>query len=241
MDALLNLLNNDSMIFVAGAVGGFLGLLVSYKQVGKIIRMVRTSTSEIGSLPVDEQAEIVGNADGGAVLQSQLTKKPCVLWQVEVKELRQSGRHSHWVTVYNNRSTTPFDIYDASGRIRVQPGSQMELLLRDDEKQSSGLFSALDDQTQTVLGELGINTKGVLKLNKRIRVYERYIEKGDQIFLLGKAVIQNGTKTIDGNAPLIISDHSKVRLLTGFVGRVIVNALGGAVIGAVLFLAVMDK
>jgi hypothetical protein len=239
MDALLELLKNNLMVILGGILGGFIGLLVSHREIRKIIRMARTSTGEIGSLPLDEQVEIVGNADGTSSIYSPITKKTCVLWQVEVKELRKSGKSSHWVTVYSNKSTTPFDVYDASGRVRVQPGSQTELLLRDDEKQSSSLFSALDEQTQTVLSELGINTKGLLNMNKRMQVYERYLEKGDQVYLLGTTTIQNGTKTVDGNAPLIVSDQSELRLLSRFVGQVVMSALIGVFVGAVIFLSFM--
>ena len=239
MDALLELLKNNLMVILGGVLGGFIGLLVSHREIRKIIRMARTSTGEIGSLPVDEQVEIVGNADGTASIYSPITKTTCVLWQMEVKELRKSGKSSHWVTVYSNKSTTPFDVYDASGRVRVQPGSQTELLLQDDEKQSSSLFSALDEQTQKILGELGINTKGLLNMNKRMQVYERYLEKGDQVYLLGTTTIQNGTKTVDGNAPLIVSDQSELRLLTRYIGQVVMSALIGAVVGAVVFLSFM--
>jgi len=241
MDALLNFLYNNWMLIAAGAAGGLLGLLFSYKPLGKIFRMVLTSTSEIGYLPMDAQVGIVGNADGGAVLESPITKKACVLWQVEVKELRQAGKSSHWVTVYHNRSAAPFDVYDPSGRVRVQPGNRVELLLKDDVKQSSGLFSSLDEQTQTILEGLGIKTKGTLKLNKRMRVYERYIEKGDQIFLLGKAMLQNGTKIIDGNVPLIVSDQGKIQLMIKFLTQVILNSLLGVALGAIIYLAYMDK
>ena len=66
---------------------------------------------------MDTQVEIVGNADGNAVVQSPITKTPCVLWQIEVQELRKTGKNSHWVTVHSNKSTSPFDVYDASGKV----------------------------------------------------------------------------------------------------------------------------
>jgi len=138
MDTLLNdLLNNNMLVLIGGAVGGFLGLLLSYRAIGKMIRMLRTSTGDISSFQSDEQVEIVGKADGEAVIYSPITKTSCVLWQVMVSERRSSGKSSHWVTVYNNTSTAPFDVYDGTGRVRVYPGRQMELLLRDDVKKSS--------------------------------------------------------------------------------------------------------
>ena len=82
MDTLLGFIQNNLMTIGGGALGGFLGLLLSYRAIGKIFRMLRTSTGEIALLPAGEQVEIVGKADGETILQSPITKTPCVLWQV---------------------------------------------------------------------------------------------------------------------------------------------------------------
>jgi len=237
MDALLDLLNNNRMVILGGALGGFLGLLLSYRDLGKIIRMLRTSTGDIASLPADEQVEIVGKAGGEAPLQSPITKTPCVLWQVVVSERRSSGRSSRWVTVYYATSTAPFDVYDDTGRMRIHPGRGVELLLQDDVKKSSGIFSSLDEQTRTALNEMGVDTKGFLNLNKAMRVQERYIEQGDQIYLLGKTSAKVRARVMDGeDSPLIVSDHSELRLLCKFAWQVFINALIGVVVGVTLTL-----
>ncbi|MEW6286611.1 MAG: GIDE domain-containing protein [Chloroflexota bacterium] len=236
MDTLLDFIKNNLMTIGGGALGGFLGLLLSYRTIGKILRMVRTSTSEIALLPAGEQVEIVGKADGETILHSPITKTPCVLWQVEVAERRSSGKSSHWVTVYSNTSTAPFDVYDGTGRMRVHPGPHMELLLRNDASQSSSLFSSLDEGTQAALNEIGVNTKGFLNLNKNMRVQERYIEQGDQIYLLGKTSSQLGARVMDANSPLIVSDQGKLRLLGRFSWQVVATVLVGVVVGVALAL-----
>jgi hypothetical protein len=238
----LDLLKDNLMVILGGALGGFLGLLVSYKEIGKIIRMARTSTSEIGSLPADEQVEVVGRAESQTALQSPITKTPCVLWQVVVSERRSSGKSSHWVIVQNKTSTASFDVSDGTGRMRIHPSRGMELLLRDDVKKSSGIFSSLDEQTQAALNEMGVDTKGFLNLNKNMRVHERYVEQGDEIYLLGKTSAKTGARVMDGeDSPLIVSDHSELRLLGKFSWRVIVNTLIGVVVGAVLALYFIDQ
>ena len=236
MEPLLNFLSNNLMTILGGAVGGFLGLLASWKEFSKIFRMIRTSTGEIASLLADEQVEVAGKADGAAGLQSPITKTPCVLWQVVVSEKRSSGKSSHWVTVYSNSSTEPFDVYDGTGRMRVHPGGQMELVLRDDVSKISGLFFSLDEQTQTALNGMGVDTKGFLNMNKSMRVQERYVEPGDQVYLLGKTSLDSGTRAMDSELPLIVSDHSELQLLGKFSGRVILNAVIGVIIGIVLTL-----
>ena len=240
MDTLLNVLNNNLMAIVAGAVGGLLGLLVSHREIRKIFRIIGTSTSEVGSLPMEGQVEIVGSADSDAAVYSPITNKACVVWQVEVMEQRRSGKSSHWVTVYKNTSTSPFDISDATGRMRIYPGRSMELILRDDVRKSSGVFSSLDEQTQAALKNAGIQTKGAL-FNKTMRVYERYIEQGEQIYALGTVYSKNGTRVMDDESPLIVSDHSELRLLSKFIWQVFFNALVGGVIGALIYIYIINR
>lgn len=236
MDTLLNLLNNNLMIVVAGTIGGLLGVALSYRELGKIIRMFRTSTSEIGALPLDEQVEIVGKADSEVTVYSPITKQTCVLWQVEVSERRGSGKRSRWVKVYSNTSTKSFDVYDGTGKVQIYPDRLTELILRDDVRKSSGIFTSFDEQIQTALKDLGMDTKGSL-FNKNMRIRERYIEQGDQIYVLGKAVYKNGIKMMDGeSSPLIVSDQSELRVVGTFFWRVVLNAIFGAVIGIALFL-----
>ena len=234
MDTVLNLLTDNLLAILGGAAGGFLGLLFSYRELGKVFNMLRTSTGEIASLSADEQVEIVGQADGTTGLQSPITKTPCVFWQVIVSERRSSGKRSHWYTVYSNASTAPFYVSDGTGRIQVHTGRGVELLLRDDVSKASSVFYSLDEQTKTALNELGVDTKGFLNLNKTLRVQERYIEQGDQIYLFGKTFSNNGAKFMDGESHLIVSDHSELRLLGTFTWKVIVNSLIGVFVGAVL-------
>lgn len=242
MDTLLDLLNDNRMVILGGALGGFLGLLLSYRDLGKIFRIFRTATGEIASIPADEHVEIVGTADGETTLHSPITKTPCVLWQVEVSERRSSGKSSRWVTVHSATSTAPFDVYDGTGRMRVDPGRGVELLLRVDVKKSSGIFSSLDEQTQTALNEMGLDTKGFLNLNRTLRVLERYVERGDQVYLLGKTSSKLGARVMDGEeSPLIVSDRSELGVLGKFTWQIIINALIGIVVGVMLSLYFTDR
>lgn len=234
MDILLDFITNNPMILGGAALGGFIGLLVSWREIGKIIRMIRTSTGDIASLQADEQVEIVGKADGEAGIRSPITKTPCVFWQVMVSEKRSSGKSSHWAIVYSRSSTEPFSVQDGTGRMQVYPSRVMELLLQDDVKKSSGLFSSLDEQTQAALTELGVETKGFLNMNRNMRVQERYIEQGDEIYLLGKTASNGMARVMDVDSPLVISDHSELRLLSRFSWQVFINTLVGVFIGAIV-------
>ncbi len=242
MDDILSFLNDNLKTILAGIAGGFLGLLVSYRELGKIFRMLRTSTGEIATLSADEQVEIVGKAESGTPLQSPITKTACVMWQVVVMERRSSGKSSHWVTVYSNASTAPFDVSDFTGRMRIHPGRQMELLLRDDVKKSSGIFNSLDEQTQAALSAMGVNTKGLLNLNKPMRIHERYIEQGDEIYVLGRTSLNQGARAMDSeNFPLIVSDQSELKLLGKFIWQVFWSVVLGAAIGAIVYFYFINR
>ena len=234
MDTILNFIINNPMVFGGAALGGLLGLLVSWREIGKIFRMIRTSTGEIASLQADEQVEIVGRAESDKILNSPITKTPCVFWQVVVSEKRSSGKSSHWAIVYSRNSTEPFNVQDGTGRMQVYPGRETELLLQDDVKKSSGIFGSLDEQIQSVLKEMGVETKGFLNMNRNMRVQERYIEQGDEIYLLGGTASNGGARVMDADSPLVISDHSELRLLGRFSWRMIGNVVLFAIVGLTL-------
>ena len=235
MDILLNFLNDNWMVILGGAAGGGIGLLVSWRELGKIFRMLRTSTGEIASLPGDEYVEVVGRAESRNPIPSPITQTPCVLWQVLVSERRSSGKSSRWVVVRAPMSTETFEVSDGTGRVQVHPIRGVELLLRDDVKKSSGLFRSLDEQTQAALTKMGVDTKGLLNMNKAMRIQERFIEPGDQVYVLGKTYTSGGQRMLDGeSAPLLISDHSELGLVSRFAGQIFVNILVGIIIGAML-------
>jgi hypothetical protein len=197
--------------------------------------MLRTSTGEIATLPADEYVEVVGQAESRNLIHSPITQTPCVLWQVQVSERRSSGKSSRWVVVRSPASTESFEVSDGTGRVQVHPIRGVELLLRDDVKKSSGLFRSLDEQTQAALNKMGLDTKGLLNMNKPMRVQERYIEPGDQVYVLGKTYTSNGLRMLDGeSAPLMISDRSELGLLSRFAWQVFVNILLFMVIGAMV-------
>jgi hypothetical protein len=125
--------------------------------------------------------------------------------------------------------------------MKVSPGPQMELLLRDDVNKVSGLFRPLDEQTQAALNEMGVNTQGFLKLNKTMRVQERFIEQGDEVYVLGKTSANFGAWAMDNASPLIVSDHSEMQLLVRFSWQVIFSVLIGVFIGVMLSIFFVNR
>jgi hypothetical protein len=104
------------------------------------------------------------------------------------------------------------------------------------------VFTSLDEQTQATLQAFGVDTKGFLNLNRTLRVQERYIEQGDQIYLLGKTFSHSGTRVMDSeDSPLMVSDRSELALLGKFIWQVIGNGLLGVLVGGFIAYAFLIR
>lgn len=239
-DLLNSLMNSNLAIVGAGLLGGLLGLAFSYKEIVKIIRILRAQTGVIGAvnqISADEYFETTGKAESGMSLQSPITKNPCVLWSVTVMEKRGSGKNSRWVTVFYRTSKEPFYLTDGTGKLTVDPSQPMELILREDVKKSSGVFSSLDEETEGALSSLGVDTKGFLNFNKNMRIHERYIERGDDIYVIGRKTYGDSV----GDTPWIVSDHSEQQLLGKFLWQVVGKVFLGALFGAFIVFVLQNR
>jgi len=197
--------------------------------------MLFVPSSEIAHLQAGERAQIIGQAQSmGSNIMSPITKKPCVLWQVEVSEKRRSGRSTNWHVIYRNYSSVAFDVSDGTGRVRLEPQYNMELVLHNDVHKSSNLFSSLPSDVENTLNSMGLNTKGLIG-NKSMRVNERYVEQGEQVYVLGNVLNKGGVMTMDGNSPLIVSDYGKFRLILRYMGKVIGSMFMFGLIAVVLY------
>jgi len=241
MNTLLNdFLNSSYAVYVIGVLGVGFGFLISWKELVKILRIIFTPMSEIGYIQTDGSFQVTGQAQSmGSNIMSPITKKPCVVWQLEVAERRRSGRSSRWVTVYKNYSSVAFDVSDGTGRLRLEPQYNMELVLQNDVRKSSNLFSALDADVENTLTSLGINTKGWIG-NKSMKINERYVEQGEQIYVLGKVLNMGGVMTMDSNSQLIVSDYGKFRLILNYAGKVIGSMFMFGLIAVVLYYFFMN-
>lgn len=232
MDDLLNILSNSNLLMVgAGLLGGLLGLAFSYKEIGKIVRILRTQSEVIGAvnqISADENFETTGKAESGTTLQSPITRTSCVLWDVSVLERRGSGKHSHWVTVFHKTSSEPFYISDGTGKLTIDPSQRMELILREDVKKSSGVFFGLEDDAESALTALGVDTKGFLNFKKNLRIHERFIERGDDIYVFGRKMYGDPV----GDPALIVSDYSERQLMSRFLWQVVGKIFLGILLGA---------
>lgn len=147
--------------------------------------------------------EIVGEAilpDDATPLTGPLSNEPCIAYHYIVKERRQSGKKTEWVTITNEKQQMPFLCKDSEGAIAVIP-----------------------DDAEIILRKCTRRRKGKLQ-------YTEYcLPVGTQTYVLGSATVNQEThdsliiaKGEDRKLPFIISDYSAGELVakkaaTGFL------------------------
>jgi hypothetical protein len=209
----------DFLLLILLAVLAAFGFVL-LKPLAQIIRIRRVPTLPIATLPTTGQVEVVGRA-GGRVVPSPISDTPCVLWQVEVQEYRGSGKNGRWVTILKQISGPPVEIDDGTGRIWAVPAGA-ELVLDDDLQATRGLFGTMTPQIEAALERMGIPLRGVFGVRRVLRVRERLIAPGEQIFALGLAEEAAGQLRLCStqDAPLILADRSERALLNSLYWQV---------------------
>ena len=190
-------------------------LLVSAPTIWKIIMIWRTPTTWISALSNEGRVEVVGKT-GQKTLKSPIKNKPCVLWQLEVQEERRQKNRISWATVCKKSSGELFEVADETGKILVQPEGA-DLILSEDS-----FSDHLDSQKMSVLQSLGVSTTNWLGSEKKMRVYERLIAPGEEVFVIGEIKVSDGSKSIASGtaAPMVITDRSEWEVLNALYLRV---------------------
>lgn len=217
----MELLLNINPLFVYIGLCILVWLLFSFVPILKIIRVLRTPTESIGALPTEGLIEVMGRA-GGMGIKSPITQSDCVMWQVDVEERRRSSKGgTYWTTIQRKLSGDAFEVHDETGKVQVFPDTRSILVLHTDALETN-TGNDFDQQTQSALENLGVKTTGFLGFSRTLRVSERYVSKGDQVFINGSINYDNGVKTITGKlgASLIISDQSEQEVLSTYYGQI---------------------
>lgn len=197
------------------AIFVFLGLWISYPNIREIQRIGRISPRSIDTLPERGPVKVTGRAGAGTAT-SPITQTACALWEVKVEVERASGGSSRWVQVYRESSGEPFELYDETGSIAVVPSDGAHLLLWHDFEETSGPSRALDAETAAALEKLGLRAGGASGGKQNLRVLERSLTHGDQIYVLGEIQARDGRAAIvnGANRPVIISEFGEKDLLS---------------------------
>jgi hypothetical protein len=183
-------------------------LVYSASTIRNMILGWRIPITWISALPNQGWVEVIGKARGDTI-KSLLQKTDCVYWQFEVKEYQSSGRGGgRWKTAFRT-SSGDFEMDDMTGGVKIIDG-KMDLVMDDEFATEKP-----DQDTKILLEKLGVKTKGVLGLNKRLRVYERTVSAEKEVLVLGRIQRNEDATSISGAsiAPLVITNLSKPVLL----------------------------
>ncbi len=212
-------MKNEIIFLIFGVVLCAAQVYSCYPNLRQIVYIRRTPAGYISAFPYEGQVKVSGKA-GAAAAESPITHTSCAFWQVEIQR-RTGGKTPRWKTIYSRTSTQPFEVSDEASRIFVQPEGAV-LILNDDLSQSSGLTKSLDQQTLDAVQGLGVDTTGFLGLQRTLRVAERWIKPGEDVFALGQIKIVDGRRQIAAldKGPLIIADRPEALLLRWLTARV---------------------
>jgi hypothetical protein len=229
------------LVFIVGLMLLFLlGLVYSHPTIMEIINLRRTPTVKIGSLPAEGLVQIVGKTEQATAI-SPISQTKCVVWNAEVQEYHSSKNNSHWYTAWKGESAVPFELFDETGKVWVDP-THADLFVKKSLKEQSGWFDNMSPKTQDAIAALGIVTKGFLELNKDLRVKESLLSTGKDIFVMGTVESRNGQKIIKlvGHNPFVISSRGKTFLLPDLYFKVakpviLTTLIGGGLLFVILF------
>jgi hypothetical protein len=164
------------------AVTGVVLFIKGFRHLRSARRVENTPTSRIRSLPLGS-VEVRGAAVASEPLEAPLSGKPVAYYEVEVEEYRHSKNRSRWVTVHRQASEEPFAVDDQTGLITVLP-SGSETHLEIDFRHEARASELSPDLEQKLAGwNVGRGLFG----SKRLRLSERHIEIGAQVYVYGVA------------------------------------------------------
>jgi hypothetical protein len=207
------------------------GFLYSMPIVIKILKIRRTPTTWIDAIPEKGRVEILGKV-GQQTILSPINNKPCALWQIDVKQATQGRHGTHWEIIYKHASSEPFEVYDDTGAIRIQP-DHVTLFL--DQVVES---YTLDAQQKKKLEEFGIKLTNLFGTEKVLEVSEYLIEPDKDIYINGEVQNKTGQKVISGKSgdSVIISDRQEAKILGGYYRKLGTNLFWAAITGAAIIL-----
>ncbi len=218
-------------ILAVGAAIAVYFLIINYKRYQLISK---TETSTISWLQ-DGFCEIKGKIVSlGEQLVSPFSEKACVYYHFKIEQKKSSGKNSHYVSIVDDKKFQKFGIDDGSG-IAVIDLQNADVQIRVDKKDSSGFFNQADENEVRVLNKYNQSNRGFL-FEKTLRYTEKYLEVGDEVYVLGEAEGKEQSKPLikKGKLPLFLSDKTEHELLNFYKIRIIIPAI---IIVAIVILA----
>jgi hypothetical protein len=219
-------MSHEMTLIILLAILFLVSPLLSIGSILKILRIRKTVTYWISSLPAEGQAEIVAKATEPSIT-SPFSKRGCALWSAEVEERKSSGKgHYHWDSVYKRTSDGPLRVRDDTGEILVA--------LKDVDLDVDCQTFDMDSSIRHIIEDWGVETKGFFGLDKTIQVTEKLVIPGQELFINGEIAYEDGRKLISSTTrSLVISSQSEKGLLSSLYRSVGFTTLVTIIIGSV--------
>jgi hypothetical protein len=212
-------------LIVIGIAGYFL-----YKNYAKYSLIKKTETSPI-SMVYNGFYEVKGKiVPQGNQLLSPFSEKECVYYNFTVEQKTSSGKSSHWVNIINDQQSVNFGIDDNTGVALIDMNGA-NIQIKTDAKARSGMFNSANDREKAVLEKYNKSNK-IWVFEKTLRYTEKYLEAGDELYVLGEVNGKEAMKPVFRKAtmPLFVSDNSENELLNYFKVRIIGAAVAIATV-----------
>jgi len=174
----------------------------AFVVVGAVVALVSWYASEgqrtIRRLRAHVHTPIGDAVDGGSVkldgtvrlleerFRAPISGRECALYHVVIRELRQSGKSSRWVTLVDDRRGGDFLLEDETGRALVRASEpRLDLAIVMDAHKRSGALHGATPELEEVLRRYGQSSSGVFGRAKDLRYEEGVLEEGERAVVLG--------------------------------------------------------
>jgi hypothetical protein len=164
--------------------------------------------------------EVTGKAQGESIF-SPMAEKPCVVWQVEVLRIHQSRNRTTWKRIFGPTSPNSFMVDDSTGKILIKP-DDAEIILPEGE--------LIEDTGEILWGKLeklGFQNRAVAREPDTIKVYERRVTDGEEIYVTGYLLHDNSGVILTGKPSdnLAIRTQSEAATLGRLYGQVVLKGI----------------
>ena len=155
----------------------------------KVKRLIEnTPTSKIRSIAMG-LVEIYGEVEPSKnnILKSPFSNNDCVYYKYTVEELRQSGKHTTWVTIKKGEEKRLFYLKDETGSVLIDlTGAKIDIPT--DNVFDSSLGRDPSETVKQFLSTRNIAWEGFLfGVNKTMKYTEYFIAPGDRLYIMGSA------------------------------------------------------
>jgi hypothetical protein len=192
---------------------------VRARRRSRLIRNAPLCTAE--DLPLNRLVKMRGRiqaVDGAELLESPMSRTPCLYYKFEVQARRRRGRTTYWVTIVKDINQVPYRLVDETGNADIDLALANLVSMPTHSAQTGGLLS-----TQTLPFEKRVRRRyGIIGPSSAPLIYrETLIEDGMDIMVAGEVkTTEEGELCFRKSALLPVTiAHNEVELESHYRGN----------------------